>query len=287
MPITTSIRYIASALGGDVASRNRVLMPGPGHSRKDRSLSVTFSGDNFLCHSFCGDDWRECRDHVKALLGWSDDVTRHHNDNIPQVDVSALADERVRIARGMAIWRNARPLADTPAEAYLHSRGLDYEGDSLRFHPSCPFRKERHPALVALMVDIITNEPRGVHRTALLPDGSGKSAPGKMMLGVAGGACVKLSPDDDVTQGLAIAEGIETALAVPFRPVWACLSAGTMAAFPVLSGIEALTVYADHDATGIRAANTCGERWHSAGREVTIAAPPSVGADFADLRGAA
>lgn len=187
----------------------------------------------------------------------------------------------------MAIWRNSRPLADSIAETYLRSRGVRCGGDALRFHPSCPFRKERHPAVVALMVDAVTNEPRGVHRTALLPDGSGKAAPGKMMLGAAKGAVVKLSADEDVTLGLAIAEGIETALATGFRPIWACLSAGTMAAFPVLNGIECLSIFADRDHAGMVAANTCGRRWHEAGVEVHILAPPDVGTDFADFRGGA
>lgn len=282
-----NIRSIAATLGGNIAGRNRVLVPGPGHSRRDRSLSVTFNGDSFLCHSFCGDDWKECRDHVKALLGWSDDVPRHHNDNTPQIDTASLIDEQRRIILAMRVWGESVSIEGTIAAAYLATRGLACSGDAIRFHPACRMAAARYPAMIALMVDAISNEPRGVHRTALLPEGSGKAAPGKMMLGKAGGAVVKLSPDEDVHCGLAIAEGIETALAVPFRPVWACLSAGTMRALPVLGGIETLTIFADHDPTGVDAANACGQRWHAAGKEVTIAAPPDAGSDFADIRRAA
>jgi HK97 family phage major capsid protein len=78
--MSNSLRSIAHALGGDIAGRNRILCPGPGHSRRDRSLSVTFNGDDFLCHSFAGNDWRECRDHIKVALGWTD-APRHANDN--------------------------------------------------------------------------------------------------------------------------------------------------------------------------------------------------------------
>ena len=275
MPVTSNIRSAAIALGGDIAARNRVLCPGPGHSRKDRSLSVTFSGDSFICNSFAGDDWRECRDHVKSLLGWSDDKPRPvANDNAPPpIDIDSLKKQN----DALSIWSRSVPIEGTLAETYLHSRGLAYEGDALRF-----YRGGR--AMVALMTDAITGEPTGIHRTFLDSDGHKVE---RKMFGRAKGAVVRLSPDDAVQYGLAIGEGIETCLATGFTPIWACLSAGTMAAFPVLSGIEALTVYADHDTTGISAANTCGERWHTAGREVTIAAPPSVGADFADLRGAA
>ena len=76
--------------------------------------------------------------------------------------------------------------------------------------------------------------------------------------------------------GLGIAEGVEDGLAVllsGWSPVWAATSAGALAKFPILSGIEALTVFADSDAAGTKSAETCRDRWLAAGREVVIAAP--------------
>jgi hypothetical protein len=136
------------------------------------------------------------------------------------------------------------------------------------------------------MTDAVTGEPCGVHRTFLDADGKRIN---KKMRGRAKGAVVRLSADEDVTLGLAIAEGIETALAAPFRPVWACLSAGGIAAFPVLAGIECLTIFADNDAngTGMKAARACAERWHAAGREASIHIPTETGTDFAALKEAA
>jgi hypothetical protein len=127
-----------------------------------------------------------------------------------------------------------------------------------------------------------------VHRTFLGPDGRGKAdvEPNKMMLGRAKGAVLKLTPDEDVTTGLALTEGIEDALAVlnsGFAPVWACLSAGTMATFPVLGGIEALTVFADNDSAGAQAAEACIARWRAAGREACVVAPPGHLKDFGDV----
>ena len=58
------------------------------------------------------------------------------------------------------------------------------------------------------------------------------------------------------------------------RPVWACGGAGTLATLPVLGGIEALTIAADRDTPGMRAAEACAERWRPAGREVSIVPPP-------------
>ena len=286
--LTITPKSAARLLGGDVAGRNRILCPGPNHSRNDRSLAVSFNPDSsFVTHSFAGDDFRRCRDYVKARLGLGgDDVALPVNDNLPQHDP---IDGRARIERGMRIWREAVPIPGALAEAYLRSRGLDYDGAALRFHSSCQFKRERHPSMVALMSDAATAEPRGVHRTALLPDGSGKAAPGKMMLGAAKGAVVRLSADEDVARGLGIAEGIETALAVEFRPIWACMSAGNVRAFPVLGGIEALTIFADNDASGagLDAARECARRWHAEDHEVTIEIPVEVGVDFATIAGVA
>ena len=56
------------------------------------------------------------------------------------------------------------------------------------------------------------------------------------MLGPSRNAVVKLCADEDVTVGLGLAEGLETALTVlgnfAFAPIWAALSAGTIATFP-------------------------------------------------------
>jgi len=50
----------------------RITIPGPGHSPRDRSLSVTFdpaAPDGFVCTSFAGDEWRACKDYVRAKFG--------------------------------------------------------------------------------------------------------------------------------------------------------------------------------------------------------------------------
>ena len=138
--------------------------------------------------------------------------------------------------------------------------------------------------MVAPMTDALTGEFRSVHRTRLNPKD-------KAMLGPAKEAVVRLSPDDEVTDGLHICEGIETGmalLAMGFRPLWCALSAGGIANFLVLGAVESLTIFADRDANGAgeRAALDCTDRWQAAGRDVCVLIPPQVGTDFADLRGA-
>jgi hypothetical protein len=176
------------------------------------------------------------------------------------------------------IWREAIPAAGTLAEAYLASRGLVLPvGAPLRFHPACPRGADRLPAMIALMTTPDTAQPCGAHRTFIRADGSGKAdGQAKMMAGAAG--VIRLVRDEDVTLGLGLAEGIETALAVMqrtgWRPVWAASSAGAIRRFPVLAGIGDLTVFADTGDAGIGAAEDCAARWSIAGQGARIIAPP-------------
>jgi hypothetical protein len=178
-----------------------------------------------------------------------------------------------------------------PALAYLQARRCvipPADGD-LRWsqslaHPS----GYSGPALVALVTDATTREPLTLHRTWVRADGSKALVdPPRMLLGghrKAGGV-IRLWPDEAVTTGLAVAEGIETALSLAhaFRPVWACIDAGNLAALPVLAGIESLLIAADHDDAGIRAADACAARWAAAGREVHVAMPEQRKTDVNDL----
>jgi hypothetical protein len=311
------IRSLARSLGGDVSGRNCIVIPGPGHSDRDRSLSVIFDAtapDGFLVNSFAGDDFAACRDHVRYLLGFGSFEPRRHEDQPrrPFVVPHQEPETGRRVEFAASLWQEAKAIGSTPAETYLHGRGIDipgdlYTGEVLRFHSACPFRLDsgetiRLPAMLAAMLNAETNLFQGVHRTALQPDGSGKAkvaglASAKKMLGPSGGAVVKLTPDEDVTTRLNIAEGIEDALTVlgnfGIAPMWATMTSGTMKAFPVLSGIETLAIFANNDLpkphggrlhqAGNEAAQACATRWTSAGREASIWLPPRVGSDFNNL----
>jgi putative DNA primase/helicase len=191
---------------------------------------------------------------------------------------------------GQRLWREAVPPQGTLAEAYVRSRGLVLEPDPpIRFHPQAWRHRENGPpgpAMLALMTCPKSGEERGTHLTYVRRDGVGKAEGGreKIMLGAAG--IIRLSPDEEVTLGLGLAEGIETGLAVMqhfgWRPVWSAVSAGGIGRFPVLRGIESLTIFADQDVAGIQAARTCSQRWREAGRQARILAPPDKG-DFDDL----
>src|SRR5215213_9856008 len=122
------LRSIARALGGEVLGR-QVLCPGPGHSPKDRSLSVRLeptAPDGILVHSYAGDDWRACRDHVLAYVGIS-----LERNQVARAGVTAYAcvgrsnsDEAQR-ERALAIWDDSQDPRGTVVERYLERRGLE------------------------------------------------------------------------------------------------------------------------------------------------------------------
>ena len=134
------------------------------------------------------------------------------------------------------------------------------------------------------MRDAVTDEPMGVHRTALTPE---ERKIERRMLGYAG--AVKLWP---AGAQLVVGEGLETALAAatripyrgaPLQPAWSVLSAGALERLSVLSEVERLILLVDHDPAGKDAALRCANRWQRAGRTVIRLTPTRAGADFNDL----
>jgi hypothetical protein len=201
---------------------------------------------------------------------------------------SNALDNEYNSQRAIAIWNEAIGLEGTLAERYLRgTRRLHIATDLsfvLRFHPLCPFGPgARLPCLIALFRDIKSDEPRAIHRIALHPDATNA---GRKMLGPSAGAAIKLTRDEAITYGLSIGEGIESTLAgmaLGFSPAWALGSAGSIRTFPVLAGIDCLTIITDHDEEGKRAANSCRERWTDARREVSIVMSAVENEDLNDL----
>ncbi len=191
-------------------------------------------------------------------------------------------------ARAQAIWDRTVPLRGTIGQTYLEHRGciLPPADSDLRFIPASD---KYPPSLCARVTDAETNAPMTLHFTRLAADGRGKAGGDCDKLLLSGhrkrGGVVRLWPDECVTHGLAIAEGLESALAAAHlhTPIWSTVDAGNLAALPVLVAIESLTVFADHDPAGLKAARTCARRWHAAGREVRIRAPRVFGTDAADV----
>jgi putative DNA primase/helicase len=236
--IPSDLRSVARQLGGDVVG-SQVIAPGPGHGKRDRSLSIRLSAtapEGFLAFSHAGDDFAVCRDHVKRALGvnagrvgslgqnWS----KEKHETVETCTLCAgfrrprepgrctVADDRV--GHALALWRESVDPRGTLAERYLASRGLqlgdEVAGNVLRWHA-------RIGAAVALFRNVETNRPQAVTRIYLDSDGNKMR---RAFLGPVGGAAIKIDADDAVTSGLHIGEGVETCMAahqLGLRPCWA------------------------------------------------------------------
>jgi hypothetical protein len=289
------LRTIARNLGGEV-SGDKVLCPGPNHSKRDRSLSIRFersAPEGFTVLSFCGDDIGNCRDYVRERLGlpaWKPDPNYRKNGQRPAVrpvrkQATAATAAATTTADAMAMWLEADDPHHIAPFLYFVSRKLtlddDLCGHVLRWH-------EHDRALLALFRNILTDAPQAVSRTFIDDDGNKVE---RRFYGPTSGAAIKLDPDDSVAGGLFVGEGVETCLSarqLGLRPVWALGSAGAISGFPVLSGVECLTLLQENDANGAsqRVCEACAVRWHASGREVIINTS-NTGNDLNDaLRGA-
>jgi putative DNA primase/helicase len=301
------LREIARLLGGTV-SGSQVLAPGPGHSRRDRSVSVMLSPsapEGFVVASFAGDDFRLCRDYVRERLGiprWTGPGRRANACSRPLVLQGADAVREARsLVRAAECVQKMRPVRGTPGERYLREiRRIDTEEvgdvlervDAIGWRPQVYFHEPDHPlhghrlgCIIGVMTDPVTARPTGAISRTYIDEDLHKIGKAKTLGSPAG--IVRLSRDEDVHQGLYLAEGLETALsamAKGLRPVWSTGSTALMKTFPVLDGIDCLTVIADHDATdaGEEAAREVEMRWRRAGREANILMPSSPG-DLNDL----
>lgn len=210
-------------------------------------------------------------------------------------DASDDRDARRLVA--LALWNAALPPADSLVAAYLAGRGLagvlahPSLRPVLRYAPVCPYGSVKTPAMLALLTGIADAQPQAVRRTALLPDGrrrldgQGAKLPHKA-LGPCSKAVVRLAGPDMPSGTLAVCEGLETGLsllAAGIASLWACLSAGTLRALPVLPAVQRLMIFADHDTPGLEAARHCARRWVAAGRDAVVRYPETPGQDFNDV----
>jgi putative DNA primase/helicase len=191
---------------------------------------------------------------------------------------------------GLELWRACRPIYGVALD-YLKARHcvVPPVDGHLRFHPALKHPSGYNgPALVGLVTHAETRQPMTLHRTWVKRDGTKADInPSRMLLGghrKAGGV-IRLWPDDSVTHGLALAEGVETALSLAhgYTPVWSCIDAGNFASMPVLVGIETLLIAADNDPAGLGAARECAARWTRAGVQVRMVVPAASKADINDV----
>lgn len=202
--------------------------------------------------------------------------------SVRSADQTAESRKRVR-----SFWLQCDYATGTLAERYLVTRGLPWlvQCEHIRFRADCPHPSgARLPAMVCLVHDAVGNIA-AVHRTFLGLNGSKAAVePIKASLGSFAGGAIRLHP---ACAELVVGEGLEStasAATILGLPGWAAIACGNLAAnmrLPAL--VRRVTVAADHDGPGRRAARRAALRWRKEGRQVRIVQPDHPGQDFNDV----
>ncbi|MGH6979513.1 MAG: DUF7146 domain-containing protein [Brevundimonas sp.] len=267
-PALPDLKQLADRLGGELsAGGRRALVPGPGHSKRDRSLSLRVSdeGDRILFNSFSGDSARD----VFAYLGI--DNASEYKPSRKEIDAARRlrdAEARRLLAEKLAfcagVWEETEPLSDTPGARYLWNRGLVLGCSDIRFARLAPRGvpwnrmagdpppPDPHPAVVCLARNG-QGEPRGLHLTFVTDDG--RKAFGdrsKLMIGPMTGAALRVDTvrHDGV---LAVGEGLESSGAFSILrdvPTWPTFSTSGLKGFEVPPNVRHLIIAADNDENG-------------------------------------
>jgi len=225
------------------------------------------------------------------------------SNHAQQLEISKL---RAKIT---ARWQSAIPDKGRIAD-YLAYRGLDLSNPNLNgvppslkliesleyFAPDPQNPKQQiltgHYPAMAAMVHHPSLGIVAMHRTYLAPFGAitttgepdhGK-APVKVVKklstpiyqGATSGAAIRLYPATGET--LALAEGIETALAIrqaTGTPTWSTVSAGGLGAIELPGEIRTVEIWADAGDIGSQKAKQAAERLAAEGRRVFVISPPS------------
>ncbi|MBL8558754.1 MAG: toprim domain-containing protein [Hyphomonadaceae bacterium] len=285
------LERIVAALGGTLLGNGRrALIPGPGHTSHDRSVSLTLAEDGrVLVHCFSPrDDWRAVRDHLRAR-GLLDDAPP--DGRAPPIERPLVVQPRVedKTARARAIWSEGVVVEGTPAHRYLHARRIAHGAASaaLAFHSraSALDDRRRRPALLAAIEDN-AGALQGVQITLLSAHGACKApvATPRRVVGRLLGGAVRLHAHGAT---LLVAEGVETALAASQAltlPAWAALSAWNLAHFNPPGDIARLVIGADNGDAGAHAAHTLLETLAETRPEIAveIASPPPAFGDWND-----
>lgn len=277
---------IARDMGGDWHGSYGTV-PAPGHSPRDRSVSIRphrSNPDDVVVNSFAGDDPLAIKDELRSRGYLPEWHGRHRTTARNRAQVapgSAFKSEETQRQLGKALWlwERSQPIVGTLAERYLREvRRVEGElPPTLRFLPA---RGEHPPSMVAAFG--LADEPmpglmrfgassiRGVHLTKLRPDGLGKVA--KIMLGKGHTLPIVLGVMNDGLE-LAITEGVEDGLSVRMLGgfgVWAAGSANRMPrlAAHVPAWVARVTVFIDADVAGERFGSALVEQLETRGLEV-------------------
>lgn len=292
-----SLAALARALGGDVyAGGRRALLPAPGHSAGDRSISLWLTDGRVVVHSFGGGDWREALDVLRAG-GWIDAENRLLASNgraAPDRSHGPDPTRAARVAAAQRLWVAGGPVAAGSAAAlHLARRGVDLglaAGDALRAHAAAPATVYRGdgPFRPALLAAVLSDQGRLTAVEITYLDAQGRrcaaARPPRKVVGVLPPGCaVRLAPQ---APDLLVGEGVFTTLSAMRRfalPGWALLSAVNLRRWRAPAGVRRVVIAGDRGRAGEEAARQLQAALRAEGVSADVVLPPVGVGDWNDL----
>jgi hypothetical protein len=182
------LERIVAACGGEVLEGGRrAVIPGPGHSSEDRSVSLLETDDGrILVYCFSPqDDWRSVRQDLERRGLLAPNTGELAGSPLAKQSFEGRAHNRKRrertgerLMRAKKFWDEARPLGSTLADRYLSARGIGQCSSltALRFHPSMTSLEDRQhrPALLSQIVNS-DGDLQGIEITLICADGQAKA----------------------------------------------------------------------------------------------------------------
>ncbi|WP_239806578.1 DUF7146 domain-containing protein [Croceicoccus hydrothermalis] len=279
-PLAETARRICESRGGKWSGAKGMACC-PAHDDRTPSLGVSLGRGAILLHCFAGCDQESvlaglAREGVPASALFSGDAIA------PTIDANFAAKPS---AVALRIWRDAQLLRDSPAKAYLESRGILGASPALRFHPRTPLGpKGRTRFLPAMIAAVSLDEgPIAIHRTFLSGNAKAGFDKPKRALGALGEAAVRLFAP--VSGKLGLAEGVESAMsayALTGIPVWATLGNERFGLVSVPESVTELHLFVDRDAGGELAASRGLAAYAREGRTIHVRKPSSRDSDWND-----
>jgi len=298
----SQLEHALSYYGGKHLGSDAVMVKCPRHADKTASLKLWIKDDGRLGnHCFAGCAFQNVdaalvSDGIQEPFSPGHTASPLDRQQRDQRQTEALQqraiDEREQAKKTLAavnkIWGDTVHLNGTHTRTYLRvTRGISVKFPPLviHHHPAM-----WHPEVLGLhhamtcKVSEYDGGITGCHITYLNPESTKADlSPNRIMRGAIKGRGVWFGEVDDK---LNIAEGVETSLSVlelTGVPTVAALSAGNMAALILPETVKHVTIAADHDATGFKAAQAAATKFIKQGIKTKITAPPNEFDDWNDV----
>ena len=287
-----SLKAIVQTLGGDLYDGGRrARIPAPGHSRRDRSVSLLLEGDRLIVHSFSDGDWKAVLDHLREhhLIDEANCPLSFSIEAITTAQPPTVPERRRAATR---LWAEGAPVMGTLSERHCRLRAVERTlpgPDALRHHRSAPIsayadKGARRQAMIAAIQDS-DGSLCAIEITYLNGRGerSGDLRLSRKTIGQAPAGCaVRLDP---AHSEMLVGEGVFTSLSASQRfglPAWALLSVRNLRVWIAPEGVRSILIAADRGKAGEDGANALQSRLMAMGVAARIALPPEPFDDWND-----